>query len=97
MIDAHLQDREWVLDAYSIVDIACSPWFKMFALRYPYQAPYPHLDAWLDRVFERDAVRRGVAVDLDKIRPVVVGAEPVTNEVRRHLFASYQDDDGPTR
>lgn len=38
-------------------------------------------------------------VDLDKIRPVVIGAAPVTDEVRRHLFASYQQEsvDEPAR
>ena len=82
-----------------MADIACAPWLKMFGFRYPHPEPYPQLDAWLDRVFERPAVQRGVSVDLDKIRPVVVGAEPVTDEVRRHLFASYQAEtgDGPTR
>jgi hypothetical protein len=68
----------------------------MFGFRYPNQVPYPYLDAWLDRIFEREAVQKGFAIDLDKIRPVVVGAEPVTDEVRRHLFASYQVGDGPT-
>jgi hypothetical protein len=48
-------------------------------------------------VFARPAVQRGVRVDLDKIRPVVVGAVPVTDDVRRHLFASYQKGDGSTR
>lgn len=99
MLNAQLETRAFICDEYSVADIACAPWFKMFGLRYPYAEPYPHLDAWLDRIFERPAVKRGVAVDLDKIRPVVVGAEPVTDEVRRHLFASYQaaSGDGPTR
>lgn len=96
MLNHHLEGRIYILDSYSIADIACLPWFKMFGFRYPNQAPYPHLDAWLDRVFEREAVQKGFAIDLDKVRPVVVGAEPVTDEVRRHLFASYQVDDGPT-
>ena len=97
LLDAHLDGRAFIAGDYSVADIACAPWFKMFGLRYPDQAPYPHLTGWLDRVFERPAVQRGVAVDLDKIRPVVVGAEPVTDDVRRHLFASYQGGDGPTR
>jgi hypothetical protein len=42
-------------------------------------------------------VQRGARVDLDKIRPVVIGAVPVTDDVRRHLFASYQKGDGATR
>ena len=99
LLNARLEGRAFIADEYSIADIACAPWLKMFGLRYPHPEPYPHLDAWLDRVFERPAVQRGIAVDLDKIRPVVVGAEPVTDEVRRHLFASYQagSGDGPTR
>lgn len=90
LLNQHLEGREFILEQYSIADIACLPWFKMFSFRYPDHAPYPHLTAWLDRVFERPAVQRGFAVDLDKIRPVVLGQEPVTDEVRRHLFASYQ-------
>jgi hypothetical protein len=80
-----------------IADIACVPWVKMFGLRYPNEAPCPHLDAWVDRVFARPAVQRGVRVELHKVRPVVVGAVPVTDDVRKHLFASYQEGDGSTR
>ncbi|MDJ0788481.1 MAG: glutathione S-transferase N-terminal domain-containing protein [Myxococcota bacterium] len=99
LLDGHLAGREFIAGTYSVADIACAPWLRMFGYRYPHPEPYPNLDAWLDRVFARPAVQRGAAVDLDKIRPVVVGAEPVTDEVRRHLFASYQKDlgDGPTR
>lgn len=99
LLNAHLGGRDYIAGDYSVADIACAPWLKMFGFRYPHPEPYPDLDAWLDRVFDRPAVRRGAAVDLDKIRPVVVGAEPVTDDVRRHLFASYQggSGDGPTK
>ena len=93
LLNNHLEGRDHILDTYSIADIACFPWFKMFSFRYPNEAPYPNLDAWLDRIFERPAVQKGFAVDLDKIRPVVLGAEPVTDKVRRNLFASYQTGD----
>lgn len=96
LLNAHLASQEYILDEFSIADIACWPWFNMFLMAYPNHADYPHLDRWLLRAGSRDAVQRGVSVDLDKIRPVVVGAEPVTDEVRRHLFASYQKSDGPT-
>jgi GST-like protein len=96
-LNRHLAGRDYLVDDYSIADIACVPWIKMFGFRYPNEAPYPHLDAWTDRVFERPAVQRGFQVDLDKVRPVVVGAEPVSDEVRTHLFASYQSGDGATR
>jgi GST-like protein len=97
LLNEQLEGRDYIAGEYSIADIACVPWVKMFGLRYPNEAAYPHLDAWSDRVFQRPAVRRGMSVDLDKIRPVVVGAEPVTDVVRRHLFASYQDGDGATK
>jgi len=97
LLNEQLAGRDYLTKDYSIADIACVPWLKMFGLRYPNEADYPHLDGWIDRVFSRPAVERGCRVDLDKIRPVVVGAEPVTDEVRRHLFASYQDGDGATR
>lgn len=97
LLNQHLDGRDYILDSYSLADIACLPWFKMFGFRYPNQHPYPHLDSWLERVFERPAAQRGFAVDLDKIRPVVLGNEPVTDEVRRHLFASYQNDSGSAK
>ncbi len=97
LLDQQLAGREYLVEEYSIADIACVPWLKMFGFRYPNEAPYPQLDAWIERVFARPAVQRGVRVELDKIRPVVVGAVPVTDDVRRHLFASYQQGDGSTR
>ena len=97
LLDQHLEARDYLASDYSVADIACVPWIKMFGFRYPNLEPYPNLDAWTERVFDRPAVRRGFGVDLDKVRPVVVGAEPVTDEVRRHLFASYQQGDGTTK
>lgn len=97
LLNRHLEEKNYILEDYSIADIACAPWLKMFSFRYPNQEPYPHLDSWLNRVYDRPAVQRGVVVNLDKIRPVVLGTEPVTDSVRKHLFASYQSSDGPTR
>jgi GST-like protein len=97
LLDQHLEEKDYLAGDYSVADIACVPWVKMFGFRYPNEAPYPHLDAWAERVFSRPAAQRGFQVDLDKVRPVVVGAVAVTDEVRRHLFTSYQDGDGGTR
>ena len=62
LLDRTLAEHEYLADEYSIADIACAPWLKMFALGYPNEAPYPHLDAWLERVFARPAVQRGLMV-----------------------------------
>ena len=97
LLNQHLVDRSYLVGEYSIADIACIPWVAMFGFRYPNEEPYPHLDKWQKLLLARPAVQRGLQVDMDKIRPVVLGAEPVTDDVRTHLFASYQRGDGATR
>jgi GST-like protein len=53
-------------DAYSIADIACFAW-TLAALEtlekiQPDRPPLPAVRAWLERIGERAAVRRGMAV-----------------------------------
>jgi len=90
LLDAHLAGRDFIAGDYSIADIACLPWLHMFRFKYPHPRPYPNLEAWINRLLARPAVQKGLSVDLDKIKPVVIGAAPVTDEVRKNLFASYQ-------
>lgn len=91
LLDEALAGSDYIVGEYSVADVACWPWLRGFGLRYPYREPYPNLDAWIERVGARPAVRRGSAIHLDRIHPVVIGREPVTDAVRRNLFASYQD------
>lgn len=92
LFDQQIAGRDYIAGEFSIADIACLPWLHMFRFKYPHQKPYPNLEAWISRMLERPAVQKGLAVDLDKIKPVVIGAAPVTDEVRRSMFASYQND-----
>lgn len=67
VLDARLEDREWVAVDYSIADIAIGPWLRTAIdfyeagplLRWDEMANVP---AYLDRFLERPAVRRALDV-----------------------------------
>ncbi len=70
VLDTRLAGREYIVDEYSIVDMACWPW----ASRYEWQevdlADYPNVRAWYQRLLAREAVQRGYHV------PKVMGEIP---------------------
>lgn len=71
-------------DEYSIADIATFPWVRSWEHQGIDWADYPRLKAWFDRISERPAVVRGVAV-LAKLR------EPgVDDKMRDALFGAQQ-------
>ena len=49
-------------DKYSIADIATFPWIASFELHALQWEQVPHVKRWFDRVSERAAVRRGLAI-----------------------------------
>ena len=64
VLDRRLSDREYLVDDYSIADIATFPWVR--GLSASYQAgevlrleEFPHVDAWLARCTARPAFQRG--------------------------------------
>lgn len=62
VLEERLHNRNYIVDEYSIVDIATWPWIS----RYEYQQmnlnDYPLLKSWYLRIAERPAVQRGYAV-----------------------------------
>ena len=67
VLDAGLAGKDWIVDDYSIADIAVGPWLR--TLRDFYKAAdiagwaqLKHVPAYLDRFLERPAVQRGLAV-----------------------------------
>lgn len=62
VLEERLHNRNYIVDEYSIVDIATWPWIS----RYEYQQmnlnDYPQLKSWYLRIAERPAVQRGYAV-----------------------------------
>ena len=66
VLDEHLEGRDWIMDDYSIADIATFPWLR--TLRDSYEAgdlvDWDDLDnvpAYLDRCLDRPASQRGIA------------------------------------
>ncbi len=62
VLDARLQDREFVADEYSIADMAIYPWASRFEWQEIDLATYPNVKRWFDTLSERPAVQRGMKV-----------------------------------
>ena len=67
VLDARLDGRRYMIDEYSIVDIAIVPWVNCCAEFYEaYEAlemaSFAHVDAWRQRVSERPAYEKGKSV-----------------------------------
>jgi GSH-dependent disulfide-bond oxidoreductase len=58
VLDKRLADREYVVDDYSIADIACYPWIVPHAGHRQNLDDFPHLKRWFERVSARPAVVR---------------------------------------
>lgn len=66
VMNARLKDRDYLAGAYSIADIACIGWAKLWERQGQDIAEFPHFAAWLERVLARPAVQRGLAVKAEE-------------------------------
>jgi GST-like protein len=67
VLDARLKDRDWLMDDYSIADIATVGWVRNLITFYEARDlvgydRFPHVDAWLNRALARPAVQRGLQI-----------------------------------
>jgi GST-like protein len=62
VLDARLEDREYVAGKYSIADIAIYPWARVWKNQGQDIAQFPNVAAWLERIGARKAVQRGLAL-----------------------------------
>lgn len=64
VLDKHLEGRDWVVDDYSIADIAIAPWLRALdfygAKEVVGWEDHPNCVAYLDRFLERPAVQTGL-------------------------------------
>jgi GSH-dependent disulfide-bond oxidoreductase len=60
VMDRRLTDRPYLAVEYSIADIACYPWVKLWRDMAQDLEQFPHLKAWLAAIKERPAVQRGL-------------------------------------
>ena len=90
VLDRHLEGREYMVDEYSIADIALFPYgASSLALS---KAPRPHLKAWTERMLERPAVQKGTAIMGDEVRKETIagGMEGFGEHHRDVLFGQAQ-------
>jgi len=61
VLNLRLAGRDYLVDDYSIADVASYAWVKSRQAMGNFDA-FPHVNAWLDRVGARPAVQRGLQV-----------------------------------
>lgn len=66
VMERRLADRQYLAGDYSIADIACLPWVRLWPDLAQDIAAFPNLAAWLERIRDRPAVQRGLAVGNDE-------------------------------
>ena len=62
VLNNRLQDHEFLVDDYSIADIACWPWVRSFQWAGVNLKGMPHLERWLNTIEARPSVQRGIVV-----------------------------------
>ena len=64
VLDARLTGREFIVDEYSIADMATYPWAAWHAWQGIDLADYPAVERWFNAVGARPAVQRAMAIKL---------------------------------
>lgn len=83
VVERRLSASEWIGGAeYGIADMACYPWLVRFRRQGMDLDAHPAIKAWISRMSERDAVKRGMDVLKDVARET-----PLDEQARATLFA----------
>jgi GST-like protein len=87
VMNTRLKDRRFLAGHYSIADMACVGWIRLFERQQEKEggetfAGFPHLKRWLATVRARPAVQRGMHIRVEEASRVDV-SDP---EVRAVLF-----------
>lgn len=62
VLESQLKDQEYIAGEYSIADIATYPWVSAYNFAQLTLDNHPHLKSWTERVGERTAVQKGMAI-----------------------------------
>ena len=65
VLDRRLADRQFVVDDYSIADIAIWPWISRFEWQTIDLSRYPNVKRWYTAIAQRPAVQKGYKVPKD--------------------------------
>ncbi|MGU9980580.1 glutathione S-transferase N-terminal domain-containing protein [Phreatobacter sp. HK31-P] len=65
VLNRRLEGRDYICGNYSIADMACIGWAKLWERQGQDIAQFPNVKAWLDRMLARPAVQKGLALNKD--------------------------------
>jgi GST-like protein len=86
VMNKRLADREFLAGEYSIADMACLGWAKLWQRQGQDIEEFPHMKRWLDTLMARPAVQRGFAVSSEKRDPA--GSRMQDPKVQEILFGN---------
>jgi GST-like protein len=77
VLDRRLEGREYIVEEYSIADIACWPWIVPHQMQGQDLAEFPNLERWYDTMKARPAVKKGFELGMEKRRQMDEEAKKV--------------------
>ncbi|MGL5114164.1 MAG: glutathione S-transferase N-terminal domain-containing protein [Beijerinckiaceae bacterium] len=80
VLNRRLADRPYIAGDYSIADMACVGWAKLWERQGQDIKQFPHVERWLEAVMARPAVQRGLAVSAEERKPNIA-ADPAAQSV----------------
>lgn len=86
VLERRLEGRDFIVDDYSIADIATFPWVKLLGVFGQDMSQFPKVSAWIDRIAARPAVQRGLAVGQELRRPPPAPGSAEQKEAAKALF-----------
>lgn len=86
VLDRQLDGRDYPAGEYSIADMAIYPWVKLAPFFKQDMSAFPRLSAWIERVAERPAVRRGLAAGAELRKPPPAPGSQEQKEAAKALF-----------
>ncbi len=81
VLDTQLAMHEYIAGEYSIADMACYPWIRLYESLQQDLDDFPHLQRWFQQIDERPATQRSYAIG-----SAMNSSPTVTEESRKILF-----------
>src|SRR3546814_18876707 len=66
VLDIQLTGRNYIANEYSIADIACWTWCRLWRHHSQKLEEFPNVSHWLDRIGERPAVQKGFRLEIGR-------------------------------
>ncbi|ETF01964.1 glutathione S-transferase [Advenella kashmirensis W13003] len=82
VLDRRLENREFIVNDYSIADMACYPWVVPHERQQQDLNDFPNLKRWFDTIAARPATERAYAL-VEQVNP---GQPPNNDEAKKILF-----------